>query len=128
METITLGDLKRRITEVAAELDGGDGSEEYRDCVADKYRWTRNQRNWLEERGNPYGVWDLDYSLVSGQPTGTVLDQRASGSDGYPEARWMIRVWLEGRDSGLFDIAEGESTVSDTDGDGVMTTRSSMMR
>ena len=32
-ETITLSELKRRITELSTELDGGDGSEEYRECV-----------------------------------------------------------------------------------------------
>ena len=32
-ETTTLGELTKRIAEVAAELDGGDGSEEYRECV-----------------------------------------------------------------------------------------------
>ena len=117
-ETITLGDLKRRITEVAAELDGGDGSEKYRECVLDKHRYMRNQRNWAEERGNPYGIWDLDYDLVSGQPAGTVLDRGESGSDEYPDASKTITLWLEGRDSALFDTAQGDSTVSDTDGDG----------
>ena len=117
-ETITLGDLKRRITEVAAELDGDDGSEEYRECVLAKYRHMRNQRNWPEERGEPYSIWDLDHSLVSGQPAGAVLDRRESGSDEYPDASRTITLWLEGRDSVLFDTAEGDSTVSDTDGDG----------
>ena len=117
-ETITLGDLKRRITEVAAELDGGDGSEEYRECVLSKYRHMRNQRNWPEDRGEPYSIWDLDHSLVSGQPAGAVLDRRESGSDEYPDASRTITLWLEGRDSVLFDTAEGDSTVSDTDGDG----------
>ena len=117
-ETITLGELKRRITEVAAELDGGDGSEEYRECVLSKYRHMRNQRNWPEDRGEPYSIWDLDHSLVSGQPAGAVLDRRESGSDEYPDASRTITLWLEGRDSVLFDTAEGDSTVSDTDGDG----------
>ena len=117
-ETITLGDLKRRITEVAAELDGGDGSELYRECVLKKYRHLRNQRNWPEDRGEPYSIWDLDHSLVSGQPAGAVLDRRESGSDEYPDDSRTITLWLEGRDSVLFDTAEGDSTVSDTDGDG----------
>ena len=71
-----------------------------------------------EERGNPYGIWDLDYDLVSGQPVGTVLDRGESGSDEYPDASKTITLWLEGRDSALFDTAQGDSTVSDTDGDG----------
>ena len=114
-ETITLGDLKRRITEVTAELNGGDGSEEYRECVSFKYRYIRNQRNWPEERGNPYGVWDLNYSLVSGQPAGTVLDQ-AHAFGVYPDSK--VIIWVEGRDSALFDTTDGNTTASDTDGDG----------
>ena len=114
-ETITLGDLKRKITEVAAELDGGDGSEKYRECVLEKYRYIRNQRNWPGERGNPYGVWDLDYSRASGQPAGTVLDQHEAYGV-YPDTK--ITLWFEGSGASLFDIADGDSTVSDRDGDG----------
>ena len=113
-ETITLGDLKSKITEVTAELNGGDGSERYQECVLKKYRYIRNQRNWPEERGNPYGIWDLNYSLVSGRPAGTVLDQREAYG-GYPDIKVPLRI--EGRDSALFDTADGPSTASDTDGD-----------
>ena len=115
-ETITLGDLKRKITQVAAELDGGDGSEEYRERVLNKYRYIRNQRNWPEERGYTYGVWDLDYSLVSGQPAGTVLDRQEVYA-GYP-ADSAVLPWPEGSRASLFDIAAGDSTASDRDGDG----------
>ena len=117
-ETITLGDLKARITEVTAELDGGDGSEAYSECVLEKYRHIRNQRNFPEERGRLFTVWNIVHSVVSGLPAGTVLDQRESGSDEYPDASRTITLWLEGRDSALFDTAEGDTTVSDTDGDG----------
>ena len=114
-ETITLGELKRTITEVAAELGGGDGSEEYRECILEKYRYIRNQRNWPEERGGPYTVWDIDHTMVSGQPAGTVLaQQKAAGI--YPDTK--ITIWLEGSAASLFDTAEGDSTNVDTDGDG----------
>ncbi len=116
-ETITLGNLKNRIIAVSAELSRGDGSEEFNECIFWKYVHLRNQRNWPEERGRPYGGWDLDYSLVSGLPAGTVIDRRESGSDQYPDpSRIVLR--LDGRDSAMFDTAEGESTISDTDGDG----------
>ena len=115
-ETITLGEVKRKITEVSAELDGGDGSEEYRECVLDKYRYIRNQRNWPEERGHTYGAWDLDYSLVSGQPAGTVLDRQEVYA-GYPADSAVLR-WPEGSRASLFDIAAGDLTASDRDGDG----------
>ena len=115
METITLGDLKTRITEVTAELNGGDGSEEYRECVKFKYKYMRNQRNFPEERGGPFTTWNIDQSIVSGQAAGTVLDQtHAYGV--YPDTK--VTIWVEGRDSALFDTADGNTTASDTDGDG----------
>ena len=113
--TITLGNLKMRITEVTAEFKGGDGSQAYRDCVVEKFRYIRNQRNFPEERGSPYTLWNINQSLVSGQPAGTVLDRREAYG-GYPDAKNAL--WLEGRDSALFDTADGDSTASDTDGDG----------
>ena len=115
METITLGELKREIIEVAAELDGGNGSEEYQECVLEKYRYMRNQRNWPEERGRPYTVWNIDHTVVSGQPAGTVLAQRKAGGI-YPDTK--ITIWLEGSSASLFDTAEGDSTNVDKDGDG----------
>ncbi len=114
-ETITLGDLKTRIKEVSAELNGGDGSDRHKDCVLEKYRYMRNQRNWPEERGTHYGYWDLDHSIVSGRPAGTVLDQQEAYG-GYPDVKRPY--WIEGGDSALFDTADGASTVIDKDGDG----------
>ena len=49
--TITLGDLKTRITDVIAELDGGDGSEAYDVCVKEKYRFERTIRYFREVEG-----------------------------------------------------------------------------
>ena len=114
-ETITLGDLKKRIKEVTAEYNGGDGSERYKECVLEKYQYIRNQRNWPDEHGNPWGLWDLEYSLVSGQAAGTVLDQKEAYG-GYPDIK--LPYWIEGGDSALFDTADGASTVIDKDGDG----------
>ncbi len=114
-ETITLGDLKKRITNVTAEYNGGDGSDRYRECVLEKYRYIRNQRHWPERRGTPYGLWTLDYNIVSGQAAGTVLDQKEAYG-GYPDDK--LSYWIEGGDSTLFDTADGASTVIDKDGDG----------
>ena len=117
METITLGDLKSKVAEVAAELNGGDGSKDYQDCVLNKYRYLRNQRNWPEYRGYTNTSWDLEYSLVSGQPTGTVVDRRDIHID-YPVTDEEIPLWFEGRAASLFDAANNDSTISDRDGDG----------
>ncbi len=114
-ETITLGDLKNRIAEVTAEYNGGDGSERYKECVLEKYQYMRNQRNWPEERGHPYSLWDLDHYIVSGQPAGTVLDQQEAYG-GYPDVK--LPYWIEGGDSALFDTADSDSSVIDKDGDG----------
>ena len=120
VESITLGELKRKITEVTAELNGGDGSERYRECVLEKYQHIRNQRNWPEERGNPYGVWDLDYSLVSGLPAGTVLDWRQLHGDD-PIADYESPIRFEGRDADLFDTVVTESTILEMAGEYVET-------
>ena len=114
-KTITLGDLKTRIREVSAELNGGDGSDRYRECVLEKYRHMRNERNWPEERGGTYTLWNITQSLVSGQAAGTVLDQKEAYG-GYPDTK--LPYWIEGGDSALFDTADGASTVIDKDGDG----------
>ena len=82
--TITLGDLKTRIAEVAAELGGGDGSEAYGECVLEKYRHIRNQRNWPEETGTPYTTWQIDHSIASGLPAGTILAKTEAVAD-YPD-------------------------------------------
>ena len=119
METITLGEIKRKVAAVTAELDEGDGSEEYRECVLKKYGHIRNQRNWPEERGHTYTLWTLDHSVGSGQPAGTVLDQIESGSD-IPDTK--IALWLEGGDASLFDSAEDNLISSDSNGDGELDT------
>ena len=78
----------------------------------------RNQRNWPEERGTHYTHWHIDQNLVSGQPATTVLDQREAYG-GYPDSPdTKVPVRLEGRDSALFDTANGDSTAFDRDGDG----------
>ena len=113
--TITLGDLKTRIAEVTAELEGGDGSEAHKTCVLEKYRHLRNQRNFPEERERPFTVWNIDQSFGSGQPAGTVIDVREAYGI-YPDTKITLRI--EGRDSAFFDTADGESSDIDKDGDG----------
>ena len=52
--TITLGELKRRVTSVSAELDGGDGSKAYKDCIRGKYSYERHL-GWERSKGR--GNW-----------------------------------------------------------------------
>ena len=81
----------------------------------------------MEERGYIYGAWDLDYSLVSGQPAGTVLDWRGIHGD-YPATDDELPLWLEGKDSALFGTAKSESTALARDGEYVETKYVEMVR
>ena len=65
--------------------------------------------------GTPTAFGISNYTLVSGLPADTVLDQGERGG-GYPDIK--VVYWLDGRDSALFDIVDGPSTGIDDDGDG----------
>ena len=47
--TITLGDLKHRIAAVNAELNAGDGTREYEECIKYKYQIEREDRYFIAE-------------------------------------------------------------------------------
>ena len=49
--TITLGEIKARIAGVAAKLDAGDGSEEFRNCVRRTYQYEGYDRHSIEKGG-----------------------------------------------------------------------------
>ena len=116
-ETIPLGALKALIGAVATELNAGDGSDRYRECVWAKYRHLRNQRNYPEIKGRQYTDWNTDRTIVSGKLAGTVLDRRATDG-GYADTDTTAPpLRLEGRDSDLFNIETSTSTI-DIDGDG----------
>ena len=120
--TITLGDLKSRIAAVAAEFDGGDGSEAYETCVEEKYEIEQVIRYFREEEDtDAYDKSPQDSSLASGQPANTVLHQRQNGG-AYPDTK--AKTWLEGRDADLFTVVQGEPTAVDVDGDGTFTAES----
>ncbi|MCY4475055.1 MAG: hypothetical protein OXC83_06425 [Chloroflexi bacterium] len=125
--TITLGDLKTRITEVAAEFNGGDGSEAYKTCVTEKYEFERAIRYFREVKGSDFladSRSPQDSSLASGRTTGSDVYQRLNGGL-YPDRR--TRTWIEGRDAALFAVVQGESTAVDVDGDGLFTAETDMI-
>ena len=120
--TITLGDLKIRIAEVAAEFDGGDGSEAYETCVEEKYEIERVVRYFREEKDtDAYDKSPQDSGLPSGQPANTELHQRQNAGI-YPDQK--AKTWLEGRDAALFTVAQGEPTAVDVNEDGSFTAES----
>ena len=74
--SITLGKLKKLIGDVLAEYNGGDGSEEYKECVDQKYRHLFYARNWPVTRGVPYATWEANQTIDSGQPANTIMSSR----------------------------------------------------
>ena len=104
--TITLGNMKRRIAEITAELNGGDGSEEYKDCI--KYKYSGERRNRYRQsqgKSKNYAI-PTDYEFGSGQPSGAIVHSHAFGYGTSADRK--ARFWLDGRDSTLFNAVEGQ--------------------
>ena len=103
--TITLGELKTRIAEVAAKLNAGDSSEEYRECVQETYWLERRERHLRETQTGrlPTGS-DISpphgHRLESGLAGGAVVYRLAEGADITPEV--PFQVWLDDGDASLF--------------------------
>ena len=108
--TITLSGLRDIIAELAEELAEGDGSDMYRQCVYEKYKWEREfQYVHVTSNGSSRQL-PTDHKLASGMPSGTAFG-RGTWSD--PDPRRLIDVsiapvdwesWLEGEDSSLFQL------------------------
>ncbi|MYD51355.1 MAG: hypothetical protein F4W93_07710 [Dehalococcoidia bacterium] len=115
--TITLGNLKQRITEVNAELNGGDGSEAYKECIKYKYKVERLDR-YRESTGQPGKNFRVptSHEFGSGQPTDTVLYEDELGGAYSAEKKAELRI--DGPDSALFSIVIGDLVPYDYDGDG----------
>lgn len=109
--TITIGELKRRIAAIDAELAAGDGSDAYTDCLKNKYRFERIERVRATQPGytgpsyRPY--WSG--AFASGQPAGSVLYEYDYGfvytEDGIQK---KTRLWIDGRDAPLLAVEEGD--------------------
>ena len=72
-DTMTLGEIKAFIEAVEAEVDAGDDTEDYRECVQRKYSWERevaDYKSWVREQGWDYNK-QFDRQIVSGDPAGT---------------------------------------------------------
>ena len=73
--TIALAELKQKIADLQAEVDAGDGSEEYRKCVYWKYAKTSFIEYKKQENGGVYPRVHTDAEIVSGAPEGTKVAQ-----------------------------------------------------
>ena len=118
--TITIGELKSHIAAVDAELNGGDGSEAYKDCIRNKYHLERSERFRMSRPGADgrhsfEPIWDG--SFASGQPAGTQVYPYFEGFASSADKRQ--RFWIDGRDAALFAVWFGELRPSpDYDRDG----------
>ena len=114
--TITLRELKSRIRSVNAELNAGDGSPEYADCVRQTYQFERIDRFFLETRGHSRYPESPDHGLGSGLAASTVVNEQAAS--GYsPDEK--DRVWFDSGDAELFSVEFGDAVPWDSTGDGV---------
>ena len=107
--TITLGELKRRITAVNAELSAGDGSDAYKDCVRNKYVGERMERYRMSRPGYTGPSFEPIWggTFPSGQPAGAELYEYDHGLVIADEPEKKTRLRIDGRDAGLFSIDEG---------------------
>ena len=112
--TITLSELKGLIAELDAEIKAGDGSQEYWDCVYDKYVAKGRvdyYKQKLAAQGEGYYYKRHDHALASGQAAGTHVYTDAifwAGVEPPPKetipAKYAGMFQLDGRDSHLFGI------------------------
>ena len=107
--TITLRELKHRIAAVNAELNTGDGSEAYKDCIRNKYHLERTERvrmSWPNSDGRHSFEPIWDGTLASGQSAGTEVYPYDEGF-ALPADK-KERFWIDGRDAGLFAVKRDE--------------------
>ena len=113
--TVTLTDLKATIKEVAAEIEAGDGSDAYEECIRRKYEH-EGQERYLKSEGRAIArKHPSQTDLASGQPSGTVLLERREESGIYPDRK--SKTWFEGEDAALLAVIQGDGTPYDIDGD-----------
>ncbi len=122
--TITLGALKGIISTVMAEYNGGDGSEEHKRCVLQKYDEHDSIRNWPTIHGKPYtalGILGIGLTVDSGQAAGTRVGDFVF-DDAYEEVDTVYNIvesmWLTGTDAMRFEAFNVPWTPIDEDDDG----------
>ena len=80
LPTISLGNLKSRISTLEAEANAG-GTAEYRACIELGYDRLRYVTYMLQD-GSPR--WRDDFSILSGQPAGTFINDQEGSSTKNP--------------------------------------------
>ena len=112
--TITLAALKARIAAVNAELNKSGGTTaDRRQCLTNKYRSERNYAYYKAEFGREHAhkARETHYTIESGAPAGTLIYEEWTIALSPDEK--ATTVWLEGNDSSLFEMADGDSLPGD---------------
>ena len=121
--TISLSRLRELIDVLQDEIDEGDGSVEYRECVLEKYRRHREVEYKYEASGGvTYGTISYDHELGSGSPADTVFalgtmpfhppDDYDPRNHEYANSQFEWAGWIEGRDAHLFHVANDKSVIA----------------
>ena len=117
--TITIRELKSRISAVDAEVNAGDGSDACRNCVSYKYRNERSERHFQSKGRKLRARAELTHNMVSGSSAGTVIFEESRVRGIYPDTK--RQTLLEGGDAALFETVDGPTTPDDWNRDGVLT-------
>ena len=107
--TITLAALKERIAAIEDEVNAGDGSEKYRDCIYYKYKWEREVRWTLDRLGGKYYYIPHNRDIASGLPAGSDVhtDKFANSTIreyGETDPGDLGEHRIVGRDENLFSV------------------------
>ena len=118
--TITLSQIRGLIAELQSEIDAGDGSPEYSQCVVEKYRWYSEVEH--HAHGGGYETDSYDHELGSGLPADTVFalgtrsfdppDDYDPSNHEYTNPHFELESWLGGDDAHLFQVADGKSVIA----------------
>ena len=117
--TISLSDMKSKIATLNAELNRGDGSDAYKECVLHTYRYKRIEHHYVESTGKDWGYASKypKHTFASGLAAGSSVHEDEDGGGSLPDK--SERLWLDGGDADLFSVKFGDPIPYDWSGDGV---------
>ena len=102
--TITLGELKPKVSTIEGQVTSIDGTEKARYCLLSYHESLRSIRHKIATQGRPDHYYD--HEIRSGMPAGTaVIEYRGVGEPGN-KGRW----WFDGQDADLFVTNVGDET------------------
>ena len=108
--TITLAEMKTKISDVDKDVNAGDGSEEYKKCIYLKYEWERKVRHEMDRWGGEYYHGVREHNIRSAAVSGSEVfayEYRSFYVDTYGDSipsKYDRMFWLEGGDKDLFSV------------------------